>query len=226
MLTEQQATQELLNFLGISEERKLGSSKQVLAKNLILSLIKFDSIEDSAKFLSISRNTLKTIISNNLDSYGETGPALTWQKYLLSLINCKKCTKCAGIKYLSEFNKDNKKSLKVQAVCKTCDYIRNKAYRDSHRDEYLEYLKNYRISHSKEYTERSRRYKLSKEQRIPSWADLDKIKEIYSNCPDGHHVDHIVPLNGKNVSGLHIENNLQYLPAKENIAKSNKWECD
>lgn len=63
----------------------------------------------------------------------------------------------------------------------------------------------------------------SKIERTPSWANLDKIKEIYNNCPQGHHVDHIVPLNGELVSGLHVEYNLQYLPAADNCKKSNKF---
>lgn len=60
-------------------------------------------------------------------------------------------------------------------------------------------------------------------QRTPVWADFVKIKQIYKNCPIGYHVDHIIPLNGKLVSGLHVENNLQYLLAKDNIVKSNKF---
>ena len=59
--------------------------------------------------------------------------------------------------------------------------------------------------------------------RMPSWANLDEIKRIYENCPEGHHVDHIIPLQGKFVSGLHIETNLQYLPASENLKKHNKY---
>ena len=55
----------------------------------------------------------------------------------------------------------------------------------------------------------------------PPWTEIKEIREFYMNCPEGHHVDHIVPLRGKMVSGLHVLSNLQYLPAKENLRKSN-----
>jgi hypothetical protein len=60
-------------------------------------------------------------------------------------------------------------------------------------------------------------------QRLPAWADKNSIKEFYLNCPTGYHVDHVIPLRGKTVSGLHILENLQYLPAKENMSKGNKF---
>ena len=60
-------------------------------------------------------------------------------------------------------------------------------------------------------------------EQCPKWADKAKIREIYLNCPKGHHVDHIVPLKGKNVWGLHVEHNLQYLTASENQKKHNKF---
>ncbi len=63
-------------------------------------------------------------------------------------------------------------------------------------------------------------------QRTPPWADLEAIKKIYKECPDGMVVDHVVPLRGKVVSGLHVENNLQYLTAEENGKKSNKFEVN
>lgn len=60
--------------------------------------------------------------------------------------------------------------------------------------------------------------------RIPLWSEKEKIYEFYKNCPEGYHVDHVIPLLGQFVSGLHVFGNLQYLPAAENIAKRNKYE--
>lgn len=66
----------------------------------------------------------------------------------------------------------------------------------------------------------------------PRWLDnlqLLSIRELYFfaqkvSVETGvlHHVDHIVPLKGEFVCGLHVPWNLQVIPAVENIKKSNK----
>tara|TARA_Y100000310_G_scaffold342024_1_gene443386 strand:- start:1391 stop:1870 length:480 start_codon:yes stop_codon:yes gene_type:complete len=55
------------------------------------------------------------------------------------------------------------------------------------------------------------------------YDDKKEIAEFYRNCPEDFHVDHIIPLNGRNVSGLHTIGNLQYLSAGENLRKSNNF---
>lgn len=58
----------------------------------------------------------------------------------------------------------------------------------------------------------------------PAWADVAAIDAIYLKAQQtGMHVDHVIPLKGKKVSGLHVENNLQLLAPSENLRKRNKF---
>ena len=63
-------------------------------------------------------------------------------------------------------------------------------------------------------------------QRTPAWADHDAINFFYECRPAGCEVDHIIPLQGKYISGLHIAENLQWLPRDQNRTKFNKWSAE
>jgi hypothetical protein len=71
-----------------------------------------------------------------------------------------------------------------------------------------------------------RRKSFFKEEKIrlatPKWCDRASLNDFISSCPEGYHVDHIIPLRGETVWGLNIPENLQYLPAQENLLKHNK----
>lgn len=80
------------------------------------------------------------------------------------------------------------------------------------------------------HTSKRRTAKLT---RTPPWADMDAIRAVYAEAQQltastgvPHHVDHIIPLQGKLVSGLHVHNNLQVLTGTENSSKHNRFEVD
>ena len=64
-----------------------------------------------------------------------------------------------------------------------------------------------------------KRYRLAQERATPSWASIDKMIEMYEARIFAEEffgvpidVDHVVPLQGRTVCGLHCEHNLQLLP--------------
>ena len=91
---------------------------------------------------------------------------------------------------------------------------------------------------SREWGQRNRPYgaaavarrRILERQATPLWANDFVIEEAYELAAlrtkvfgFSWHVDHIVPLQGKLVCGLHVETNLQVIPAKDNLRKGNRF---
>ena len=172
----------------------------ITAKELILALISTDNIQEAATLLGYSENPVRQATKNLLfplfpDRSREfgSGSTSTWRFTLLLSIGYKKCYYCSSYLELEQFVKSSSKSSGFQSICLGCN------------------------------TAKSKQEKAEKLKRTPSWANLDIIRDIYKYCPEDCHVDHIVPLQGKLVCGLHVESNLQYLSAKDNLAKGNRY---
>lgn len=115
-----------------------------------------------------------------------------------------------------EFRKNNKQRVKVQ---KQKYYQRNKKKHSERNRAWRE--------KNKAKVNASNKSRIKRVQKAtPPWADMKAIKEFYFNCPAGHHVDHVIPINAADISGLHVLENLQYLPASENIAKHNRVDLE
>jgi hypothetical protein len=156
------------------------------------------------------------------------------------------CSNCTYLKPLSEFSVDNSRKTRHRVLCKDCckeiakqNYLANpekhlkwnrKNYQEN-KEYYSKMSKQYRKDNPEKIAQIALNYNYAREQASVAWADQDKIKQIYlerdrltQETKIPHHVDHIIPLQGKNVCGLHVHSNLQILTASENASKSNKFE--
>jgi len=161
----------------------------------------------------------------------------------------KYCPCCLQTKVFTDFSKNKSRKDGYMGYCKPCQQIKRKTsdkkhkdkrnasaaeWRKNNREAFLKTLKKYRQVNQPIRTALQNKRKAAKLQRTPNWLtefDLLKIQCLYQvasmySKESGYewNVDHIIPLQGKKVSGLHCPSNLRVIPAIENQRKNNKYD--
>jgi|694.fasta_scaffold31908_2 hypothetical protein len=164
----------------------------------------------------------------------------------------KKCWVCKQEKDTSLFGINKSKSTGFSSECRECKRIKDREYVAKHREAAQKRAKewyynnyDYAIKRNRETGKlwrennpdkncaKSSKKRANKTQATPKWLTEEHFKEINQFYTDAkelekiffwkQHVDHIIPLKGKTVCGLHVPWNLQILRAEVNIAKGNKY---
>ena len=123
--------------------------------------------------------------------------------------------------YDINYRKENEEKLKAQKI---------KYWKDN-QEKLSAYYSSYKKKNRARYNANNAKREAAKLNATPNWlnsghkAEIEGLylyAQIFSQIGEQLHVDHIVPLQGENVCGLHAPWNLQALPASENLSKSNK----
>jgi hypothetical protein len=118
------------------------------------------------------------------------------------------------------------------------------AYYAKNKERIIQYQREYQKANKEKIAKASKAYRLKNiaaltaakanrkrhvKKATPFWADLQRIRlkhkeRVAMEKLTGveHHVDHVIPLQGQNVCGLHVHYNLRVIPATDNMRKSNK----
>ena len=165
----------------------------------------------------------------------------------------KTCSKCKVEKDTSFFGKNACNKDGFQFQCKKCRITTSRESfkrtspeqlekRKSATNKWRQENKHLVQAYSKEYAAANlpkrlvlqKKRECSKMNRTPAWLteeDNTHIACLYSLAAmrtkysgEKWHVDHVIPLQGKNVSGLHVPLNLRVVTAAHNLRKRNTYE--
>lgn len=147
---------------------------------------------------------------------------------------CKDCKKASDSAYASSNAPEIAKKRRERYLRRyEIEREQQRIYAKENVECYRKNARRYRQNNKGKVNAATRKRQASKLKATPSWLtekQLRDIQIIYTACTKvtertgkSHHVDHIVPLQGKNVCGLHVPWNLAIIPASMNLAKSNTY---
>jgi 5-methylcytosine-specific restriction endonuclease McrA len=147
--------------------------------------------------------------------------------------SCRSCQRLSSKKYY-QANLVKSRAIRKEYQKENPDKsnLSSKKWKEENPQKVIEMNKKWTSLNLDKVNAKGSKYRASKLNATPSWLTEDHIKQIeqfYSSAKalehdNGikYHVDHIIPLQGKEVCGLHVPWNLQILSAEENKSKSNR----
>jgi len=174
-------------------------------------------IDRNPKSKSGYRSQCKTCIIESRTEYYYNNKKLR-TKYLIDNAETTAITRAA-------YRKNNKEKIAIQVA----------RARKKNPELFRKRNSDYKSNNKDKINAATAKRRAAKLQRTVAWADLGKIRDIYdqcieinltaktAGCTEIFVVDHVIPLVGKLVSGLHVENNLQIMTLKDNCRKHNKF---
>ena len=178
--------------------------------------------------------TRSEALQTNLSLYN-TGKPCKYGHLSDRYTSSKHCVECKLLqaKTWAVLNPDKKASIKKEYRNRNKESIfaQDKKYRALNKDKLFFSSKIWNVNNKDKCCLYATQSKLKRLSRVPKWLSkddrkliqsmYDRAKELTKLTGVKHHVDHIVPLRGKTVSGLHVPSNLQILQADVNMRKSN-----
>lgn len=171
----------------------------------------------------------------------------------LRKVGHKYCPKCKDIKKFYKFSKNSYTKSGCSSICIKCSDVfrKEKGYKNNYNGytaRHKEYAKKNYLKNKEKVDKRNKEWfdknphkrlqyvnkrRAAKLNATPAWSEDILISKVYEKAKWlesltglSYHVDHIIPIQGKNVCGLHVWANLQILERKLNISKSNKLQGD
>lgn len=225
-------------------QKRVFLRKKDITPELVKALTIFD--KPITHSINITKQTLYKKYEELLDVSAK--PKGTYiNLWLLEQYGYKYCKTCALVKDINSFGIDISTNTGINRRCKECTNTTSSIWKKENRETVNNYQKIYYYNNIEEMRAKSLAYqknhkpvvnaasarkRAAKLLATPKWlsniqlADITVFyyaaKQIELDTGIKQHVDHIVPLQGNNVCGLHVPWNLQILPAVDNIRKSNK----
>ena len=143
------------------------------------------------------------------------------------------CAVCSNLRAI-QYGKENKeatrrRSRKFYDANKELCKLRTVEWQRKNKERHAEKSKRWKQKNKPHLAFKSMQRRKHVRVATPPWANMDSIKLKYVEAQTmgfvsgvSHHVDHIVPLQGETVCGLHVHYNLRAIPATDNVKKGNK----